>query len=404
MFNFHNIRTYKLISLLFTAFLLFNSCYVGRFFTLNMADINDYKHFPSLPIQKGDSTFYFYPSKQQPINIGIKVKKKDYNFEQGLVKTGTKAFIVIKNDSIIYERFLDNYNKNTLHSSFSVSKSFISALIGIAIDEGKIKNVKEPITNYLHFLKDERFKKITIEHLLDMRSGIKFSEKYFSPFSGAAKYYYTKNLKRELKKLKLEKNPEGKFNYQSVNTLLLSLILEEATQQKANIYLQEKIWKTIGMENNATWSIDSKKNQTIKAFSHLQLTPYDYARFGRLYLNKGNWNGEQIISKKWIKQSTTFDTLKNNLLYSYQWWHNRQFELVAKSKTTTQPYFTYTFTNNIGKQHKIKVTDKGNYYAEGILGQFIYINPKKNIIIVRLGKKEGTFLWYKIFEKIANNL
>lgn len=404
MFKSPCIRNLILINLLITTVLLFNSCYVGRFFTLNVADINDHKHFPNLPIQKGDSAFQFQKAKQHFFNIGIKVKKKDYNFEEGLIKTGTKAFIVIKNDSIVYERFLDNYTKNTLHSSFSVSKSFVSALIGIAIDEGKIKNVNEPITNYLHFLKDERFNNITIEHLLDMRSGIQFSEKYFTPFSEVARYYYTKNLMRELKKLKINTEPEKEFDYQSINTLLLCLILEEATQQKANIYLQEKIWKMIGMENDATWSIDSKKNQTIKAFSHLQLSPYDYARFGRLYLNKGNWNGKQIISKKWVEQSTTFDTLKNELLYSYQWWHNRKYEIITDSTLLPKAYMTYNSKDKEGKEFEVLIKDSEDFYAEGVLGQFIYIHPEKNIIIVRLGKKYGTNTWHRIFKQIANNI
>ncbi|MCT4579913.1 MAG: beta-lactamase family protein [Flavobacteriales bacterium] len=391
--------------ILFTIVILcLNACYVGRFFTLNIADINDYQHFPSLPIQKGDSTFLFSQATPKKITSTIKIKEKNYHFEKGLEKSGTKAFIIIRNDSILYEKFFDNYTKNTLHSSFSISKSFVSALIGIAIDEGKIKSVKEPITNYLDFLKDEKFKKITIEHLLDMHSGIKFSEQYFTPFSSIAKYYYTKNLKKALPQLKVASSPGGDFNYQSINTLLLTQILEVATKEKANYYLQEKIWKRIGMENQGTWSIDSKKNQTIKAFSHLQLTPYDYARFGRLYLNQGNWDNEQVISKQWVTQSTTFDTLKNKLIYSYQWWHNRTFEFVEKAKPTDKINFRYTIKNNLGDEHEIRVTDKNDYYAEGILGQFIYINPDKKIIIVRLGKKYRANNWPLVFESISRQL
>src|SRR5690606_36250449 len=279
----------KLLLIACFSFLILPSCYVGRFVIYNFSDIRDYKKFPSKPLHRSPNAFQYAEIKG---NESVKLPKtrkgkKEQPFEYHLQKSGTVAFTIIRNDTVIYDWVRPKYEQSSIVPSFSMAKSFISALIGIAIDEGKIKNTSEPITNYIAYLDKNTFGKITIQHLLDMESGIKFGESYISPFSDVAKYYYGTNLKKYLKKLKIKEEPGKTFEYMSLNTQLLALILETAVGKSPTEYLQEKIWAPLGMEYDASWSIDSKKHGTEKAFCCINATSRDFAKFGSLYLHEG---------------------------------------------------------------------------------------------------------------------
>ncbi|MCZ8145582.1 serine hydrolase [Flavobacterium sp.] len=342
------------------------SCQLGRYVFYNFADIKDHKKFQSRPLTADTSPFIF-----QSTNKG-KVPKHINNipFDKYLEDNKTVAFLIIKNDSIRYENYFKGYNKESIVPSFSMAKSVTSILIGCAIDEGLIKSVDEPITNYIPELKKNGFDKVTIKHLLQMTSGIKFNESYVNPFGDAASFYYGLNLRKKIGKMKLKTEPGTTFEYTSGNTQLLGLVLERSLNGKTiTSYLQEKIWSPLEMENDASWSIDRKKNGLEKTFCCLNATARDFAKIGRLYKNKGNWNGKQIVSQKWVEESTKLDTSEGSAnFYQYQWW---------------------------------LPTPNEDFMAEGILGQFIYVNPKKDLIIVRLGKDEGKADWWAIFTSLA---
>lgn len=350
--------------IILTILITLSSCKLGRYVVYNFADIKDYKKFHSREIKKGATQFHFANTETgrfPKYYTGKNAKKVPY--EEFLKDTKTVAFIIIKNDTIQYEKYFNHYNKESIVPSFSMAKSVNSILIGCAIDEGLIKSVKEPITNYIPELKKNGLENVTIEHLLQMTSGIKFSESYSNPFGEAANFYYGTNLRKEIKKLKPEAAPGTRFKYVSGDTQLLGLILERALKNKTlSSYLEEKLWIPLEMEYNATWSLDRKKNGLEKTFCCLNARARDFAKIGRLYLNKGNWNGKQIVSASWVEQSTKIDTTNGSVpFYQYQWW--------------------------------IPNSTSGDFMAEGILGQFIYVNPQKNLIIVRLGKKEGKINW-----------
>jgi CubicO group peptidase (beta-lactamase class C family) len=220
------------------------------------------------------------------------------------------AFLVIRNDSILYQWYRPGRDASMIVPSFSMAKSYVSALVGIAIGEGAIKNAGEPITNYLDYLDKNKFSKITIQHLLDMQSGLHSIENYYNPFGDVAKYYYGRKLKKYTRRLKIKEEPGKNFEYISLNTQLLGLIVEKATGKSLTEYLQEKIWSQIGTEFDAGWSIDSKKYHTEKAFCCINARARDFAKFGRLYLRKGNWNGRQIVPEAWVEASATFKSPK----------------------------------------------------------------------------------------------
>ncbi|NCU33544.1 MAG: class C beta-lactamase-related serine hydrolase, partial [Candidatus Moranbacteria bacterium] len=219
----------------FFRFLIFalplTSCHVGRYFYWNYATIKDHKKFPSETIYKGEDVFQFEPNSS---GTALKVPpqflqgEKQQTLGEFLEQHKTVAFIVIKNDTILMEEYFNGYAPEDIINSFSVTKSFVSALVGIAIEEGLIRSADQPITDFLPELakNDPRFGKITLDHLLNMRSGLKFNEGYANPFADMAKYYYGTNLKKYITQLKIERQPNEAYNYISANTQLLGMALE----------------------------------------------------------------------------------------------------------------------------------------------------------------------------------
>ena len=367
----------KWVILISIAFIM-SSCHFVRYFYWNYANINDGEKFPAFTIENQETVFNF---KQSPKNFNFKIPQKYFSnnenceFSSFLETHETVAFLVIRDDTIIFEKYYSDFDINSLFLSFSIAKSFVSALIGIAIDEGLIKNVHQPITDFLPKLKenDERFSKITIEHLLNMRSGIKFSEEYNSPFALMAKFYYGTNLKKYVYNLKIEKDPDIEYKYQSANTQILAMIIEKASGKQFYQYFEEKLWKPLQTKSIAKWNYDSKKHENIKSFCCLNATAVDFAKFGRLYLKNGKLNNNQIVSESWINSSTTImndSRDSQNYPYTYHW----------------------------------RVKEDGAYFAKGILGQYIYVYPEKNLIFLRFGESYGDIDWAEFFEDISDQL
>lgn len=365
--------------------IVFSSCYITRAYKHREFELKDVPKLASDSLYKSPKPyFYVYASKQN--------EKLSAFLDTNLLNTYSYSFLVIKNDSIVYEKYFDGIENTTLMPSFSVAKSFVSTLVGIALQEGKIKSLQEPITNYLPFLlkNDQRFASITIQHVLDMRSGIKSTENYSNPFSDVLKLGFTKNMMGKLKHLKIETTP-GKFDYKSVNTQLLALIVEQATGKKIQDYMMEKLWHPLGMETTATWNIDSKQHKVARAFCCINTTTKDFAKLGSLFLHKGEWNGQQIIAKEWIESIVHGDTLRKYDGYKNQWWAGSTSEYFTDSLKALQFAMAnegakqYIYTTKDGKKYFGVACTQIPYYAEGILGQFIYVDPRKNIVVVRLG-------------------
>lgn len=365
-----NNQKVKRLNLLYICILclLTSSCHIGRFFYYNYADVNDYKKFPQVPINRNTKAYTFMDYGKRVVLPPMTVENKTVPFDTYLSDNKTLAFLIIRNDSILYQYYDEDYDTSSIFPSFSMAKSVVSALVGIAIDEGAINDENDPVIKYLPEL-DKSLAPVTLLHLLSMRSGIKYDESYSNPWADMPKYYYGSNLRKYILKLKAAEAPDLHYNYQSVNTLLLALCVERATHMPINQYLEQKLWKPMGMEYNASWNIDSHRNNTIKAYCCLNARTSDFAKIGRLYLHKGNWNGTQLISEDWINKSLTItNDSKDSRGYSYvyQW----------------------------------RVLPTGQFFAKGILGQYIYCNPKTKLIIVRLGKSDSGIDWVKVFQRL----
>lgn len=365
-------RNWSLLVIIVLTSITITSCQLGRFVFYNFADINDHKKFRSRPLHSDSLKYHFILSDNGKFPKTINDKNlEEVPFDQYLEDSKTVAFLIIRNDTIHYEKYFKGYNKESIVPSFSMAKSITSILIGCAIDEGLIGSVDEPITIYIPELKKKGFEKVTIKHLLQMTSGIRFNESYINPFGDAASFYYGLNLRKKISKMKLKSEPGKKFEYVSGNTQLLGLILERSLKGKTvTQYLQDKLWTPLGMEYDASWSIDRNENGLEKAFCCLNARARDFAKIGRLYLNKGNWNGKQIVSQNWVENSIKAENKDGSAqFYQYQWW---------------------------------LPSPNGDFMAEGFLGQFIYVNPSSNLIMVRLGKSESNIYWETFFTSLSN--
>ena len=360
--------------------------YLTRTIFWGESDYKDLERFPARTIHNAPPVSHF--DKLPADNLyashieAIGRDSSNGSFDRYLEASGTTAFLVVHDDKLLYERYFNGYDQRSVNTSFSMAKSFASALVGLAIDEGYIKSVDEPITNYLPELlkKDKRFKSITIRHLLTMSSGIKYEEGATLPWSEAAddtKTYYSTDLRELALNCQIEGTPGQYFEYNNYNPLLVGMILERATGTHVSRYLQEKLWKPMGMEADGSWSLDSKDDGFEKMESGVNARARVFARFGMLFAKEGNWRGKQLISRVWVEESTRPDTSADpSRNYQYFWWLN---------------------TPN-GKNH---------FSAQGNYGQYIYLAPEKDLVIVRLGKEEGERgygYWTDLFDELSTKL
>lgn len=302
--------------------------------------------------------------KPQPwaksVNYNTVLPNKDLLTEA--INYQTTGLLVIKNDSILYEEYWENKDEKSVSNSFSMAKSFTSILIGVALKDGLIKSLDEPVGNYIESYNTEPFNKITIKHLLTMSSGLYFNESYGSPFSWPAIAYYGTDVNATVLTPELKTEPGKIFQYKGGDTQLLGIILKKVTGKSVTEYAYEKLWSKIGSENTAYWSLD-KENGMEKVSCCYYATARDFARFGKLYSNFGNWNGVQIVDTSFVIESLTPINIpnhnnKNVDFYGYQWW-------------------------------LLNYKNMDVFYARGIRGQYIFSIPSKNLIIVRLGHKRA---------------
>ncbi|MBL8010159.1 MAG: serine hydrolase [Flavobacteriales bacterium] len=366
-------RILRPIALLLLALLL-DGCTVGRFVKWNFADRRDHRKFPTRPLPASNEPFQYAVAAKEIGPRTANYKGEQIPFDTWLEKHKTTAFLVIRHDTILYERYFKGYDEGHVHPSFSMAKSVVSMLIGTAIADGIIRDVQQPIVDFIPELKANGFEGVTIEHVLQMTSGIDFNESYVNPFGTVAKFYYGRQLEKYTLQLKLKRAPGTQWEYVSGDTQLLGLLLTRALRAKGDDrtltqYLSDRLWTPLGMEHPGSWSIDRKKDGLEKAFCCINAPARDFAKLGSLYLRKGAWRGKQLVPREWVETSTTAGTANGGVThYRYQWW---------------------------------LPGTPGTYHAEGILGQFIHVDPANDMVIVRLGGGYAGVPWDRVFREIT---
>lgn len=353
---------------------------------------DDYRHYGYYTIDKGPDAFHFVPGNRDAVPDTVEYSEgnseKRVALEELLRSTGTHAFIVIRDNQVLYEDYFNGFARDSLCTAWSLSKSVTSALVGIAISEGYIKSLDDPITNYLPELKGKGFDAITIRNLLTMGSGIQYRIGFFPWDEFVLAGYYPNLRQLLLSDLKIMEPPGQSFHYNNFNVELIGMILERTTHRRLSQYLEEKIWKPTGMEFPATWSFDSDEDGFEITPTLLNARAIDLAKFGRLYLNSGNWDDKQIIPEQWIVESTTRD------------------------KNDHRPWETFSRWQDGGGYYKYfwwgvsREKNDYSYMGIGTYGQFIFVSPKTKVVIVRTADEDGIDppYWREVFQHIAEHV
>lgn len=342
-----------------------------RGLTYGQPDHKDIHRFPSSTISKSEECFEF----AENLEVGKRLKVSDWSNGTPLFVTLDKlsqtrpvrSFVVIQRDTILYQFHGLGTEESDVHPSYSMAKSYTSALIGIAIDEGKIGSVDELVSKYIPEVESEQLK---IEHLLNMTSGIKHNPMI------DAKLYYGNDVTSTLKFVEFAFEPGTKQEYLNINVQLLGLILHRTTGMKPADYLTEKIWQPIQSCDDAIWTED-RKGQNL-TFCCMGATALDYAKFGRLYMQGGKWNDRQVVPEDWVKHSIRRDTTEGSGFgYNYLW--------------------------HIGEGAY------GDYMADGMYKQHVYVHPEKELIIVLTCNRDNKLAservrWRHVFRQIVDQL
>jgi CubicO group peptidase (beta-lactamase class C family) len=321
--------------------------------------------FPTTTVPKPDHSDLFPISpKSYSLPTSFQVNDSTVDTKAFLDFTLTDALIVIQNDTVRHESYSNGFKVDDHHISWSMSKSVVSALLGIAIGEGKIKSIEQTVTDYLPDFAATGYDQVRIKDLLQMSSGVGFNEDYgdFNSDINVMGRYFALGMPMAdfAKTLKRERTPGTYNHYVSIDTQVLGMILVKATGVSITEYMKDKLWSAIGAESEAYWIVDKAGMEF--ALGGLNVTARDYAKLGQLFLDTGKWQGRQIISRDWVLASITPDAphvmpgkrpdaeLADG--YGFQWW--------------------------------IPEGTKGEFNAQGIYDQFIYIDPKSKMVIVKL--------------------
>ena len=312
----------------------------------NTAFISDYEYFDNREIKSANPQPWALHKQYNTIDESDKLK--ELNDERK-----TKSFLVIKNDSILFEKYYDGHKQTDISNSFSVAKSIVTSMMGKAIMEGKIKGLDQPVSDFFEEYKNGLASELTVGDLASMSSGMKWNEKYYSVINITSESYFTDDLRSVILGQEIENKPGKGFRYSSGDTQLLAMIIEKATGTSLSNYLSQKFWDPMGAENLALWQIDSKESGMEKAYCCIAATARDFARFGKLYIDKGKWGDTEILDSSFVELSLN-PVFDDSPFYGYGWW---LYEFEGKK----------VFTMN------------------GHRGQFVISFPDENIIIVRQG-------------------
>jgi len=354
------------------AYLSTDTSLVARGIMWGDSDAGDLYRFPTRQIRAGADPVLFEPAaedilSQLPVTAEA-LQAGEMPFATFLEKTNTTAFIVLHGNQLLYEAYFNGSGREAIQGSFSAAKSFTSTLIGIAIQEGLIRSLDDPITDYIPELleRDLRFEKITIRHLITMMSGLRWDRSDSNPFSDDFISYYSPDLRAAALETEIVEAPGQTFLYNDYNPLLLGMILERATGMSVSEYMETRLWQPMGAEGNGSWSLDSEQSGFEKVFVGVNGRAIDLTKLGWLFLNGGKNGDTQVVPQVWVEEVANAndaiftDRGINANYYQYYWWLD---------------------------------TENKAYYAEGDKCQFIYVYPKADLVLARFGTDCGDYVF-----------
>lgn len=360
--------------------------YVGRMLTLRTIDVEDYRHLPSRPVtaREGAAPLEAAIDKdwvsRVPFDAGGQRLTTQAQLDAFMASHDTTALLVLENGKLVDERYYNGYTRESMFKSFSMSKSVLSALVGIAQGDGLL-DIKDPVGKYVPLDDNPQLAAITLEQLGDNVAGFEY-RRGFAPWKEQPRMYYTPDVRAFLRDRKVVKTPGTVFEAEELSPLLLGYALEQALIRKdptmtMSRYLQERVWQPMGAQYDALWVVDRAEGGLEKTESGFVARAVDLARFGQLYLDAGKANGRQIVPEAWVIASTTTPAagapnITPDGFHTKLWWGQNQ-------EGQARP----------------------DFYSNGHFGQRIYVNPTKNLVLVRLGRDGAGINWTAVLGRIS---
>ena len=330
------------------------------------------QHLPSVPVTAGTRTHEFaesHPNQSMSFTLpeSFVVENEEFDTGEFVSESTTTTLLVVHENTIVYERYFRGYDRHDRPTSWSMAKSFVSPLIGQAVERGDIRSIDDRVTEYAPELAESGYEDVTIRDALTMSSGVQFSETYWNPFADVYRMPVLAllrggSIRDYIVDLESRREPGTYHDYISSDTVVLSWVLEEATEERYARLLERDLWQPAGMESDATVNVDS--TGTPFASFGINATARDYARFGLLYLNDGRMDGRQVVPGDWVRRSVVPEAPHlqpgwDNPLsccpsgYGYHWW--------------------------------IPPQPDNDFAAMGIFGQMIYVHRPSRTVIVKTG-------------------
>ena len=365
------------------------SPYFRRWCFLWYADVYDYDKLPSRTVSRSAQPFHFPDATAgdwiAPLGLtyhGLAITDET-KLGRVLADHGTTAFIAIRDRKLLYEQYFNGFRRDSLFKAFSVTKSITSALIGLAIADGLIGSIDDPVTKYIPEMRDPTFTRVTFRQCLDATAGIRYTRGVM-PWRDQPHMYYTTDVRGFIRGARIEAEPGTRFSHDDLAPLLLGCALERALQKSPSshtlsAYLDERVWQPIGAEYDGLWNLDRKDGGLEKAESGFTARAIDLAKLGVLYLDGGRWGTKQVLPPSWVAASSTAadDPKAPNVwrdgFHSLQWW--------GRDAPRPAP---------------------PDFYANGHFGQRIYVSPRNRLVLVRMGDSTGGLDWTGPLAAIAD--
>lgn len=330
---------------------------------------NTDKIFPTRTIKAGKKP-YPLPVSDNPIKaLRFPSSGKTYDLPDYVALNRVVGLLILKNGKIVFEHYDFGFTPKARWMSMSIAKSFVSTLVGAAIKDGFIASINDPVTKYLPQLAGSAYENVSVRDILLMASGVKWNETYVDPASDRRKLLELQIASNKpgaifdlMKSLSKASEAGTVFNYNTGETVLIGEIVQAATKMRLADYLSQKVWSTVAMESDASWYLDSPNGHEVGG-SGVLATLRDFGRFGQFILNGAQIDGKKIVPDWWLADATSAKPLvgiSGQYGYAYQWW-----PVMAEA----------------GSVHE------GVFMGRGIHGQYLYINPKENVVVVGLGAR-----------------
>lgn len=344
--------------------------------SVKIPTIYDAKKYGSVDVlQASASPSMMYVTQAMPNDeqwMPEKYMSKFGSLDKMLEESNTTAFVVVKDGKVYYEKYANGIGAGDLTQIFSVTKTIITTTLALALEDGYIESLDQPVSDFIPAFKEEGLNKITLYHLAQMQSGLNYDE--YKRVVQTLKFYHQKNILPILQDPKLKAEPGTVFKYKSIDTQLLGVCIETALGRSFLDYINERLFSKLGFQDRVEWSVDSKETNNIKYYGGLNISARDLAKYGVLIANNGKLDGKQVLNP--LTSTFCNDASCRNIKGNYcnGWWYDQ-----------------WDQENDV-------------FYGAGFKGQILMINRTSNVVIVRLGENKGGLNWYSMMKKLTTLL